>query len=132
MREPDDWRDRLDRRCAPTIPLWVYRILAVLDVLIMSLLYLEHPCKASAYLGLGGAVLATLGGFAMLRPMIRAGGYKAWLAKRQTIDGGSFEPTDEDRKESKEMNNDEYAVSILGPAMIFVGTIANGAAGLCS
>lgn len=76
-----------------------------------------------------GAFLACCGVVTIGRPMIRAGGYRAWYEKSNVIDGGTFEPTAEEIAENAELLKDAHAVQITGPALALFGTILNGLSG---
>ena len=80
-------------------------------------------------MALFGAVMACLGVFTIARPVIRAGGYKAWLQKSSEIIAAPYVLDQAALKEAKEAEKDSLAVNIIGPALAIVGTIMNGASG---
>ncbi|MDK1494221.1 hypothetical protein QN219_30095 [Sinorhizobium sp. 7-81] len=83
----------------------------------------------TATLALYGAVMACLGVFTIARPVLRAGGYKSWLAKKHIIGGAPFTASSAENKEAEETEKDALAVNIIGPALAIVGTLMNGAGG---
>ena len=129
--------DSMDRRLAFAVPLWSYWLLLGIVVVTLTLAY-QHAVSVAAstkvgpYMGLGGALTACIGALALARPIIRAGGYRAWYEQSLIIDGGTFDITPEQIREEKEGLLDAWAVNILAPAFGFVGTIINGASGFFS
>lgn len=129
--------DRMDRRLAFAVPLWSYWLLLGITVVTLALAY-QHAVSVAAstkvgpYMGLGGALTACIGALALARPIIRAGGYKAWHEHSRAIDGGTFVITPEQIREAKEGLLDARAVNVLAPAFGIVGTIINGASGFFS
>lgn len=115
---------------------WSFHPWTGLGLWVASVVLLEGVCDLSGFapalsskLALAGAVMASLGVFTIARPVIRAGGYKSWLAKTNFIDGGSLQPTAEELEEADQIEKDALAVNIIGPALAIVGTIMNGASG---
>lgn len=73
--------------------------------------------------------MACFGVFAVARPVMRAGGYLAWLANSKVIDGGHLVPTQEEISEAIEERKDALAVNVIGPALVISGTLTNGLSG---
>lgn len=132
-----DLPTRMDQRFAFAVSLWVYYALLVANVVILACAYLRAdsqtmPVSIGPYLGLGGALTVGIGAFALARPIIRSGGYKAWHEQSRIFDGGTFETTPEQIREEEEGLRDARAVNVIAPAFGIVGTIINGALGFFS
>ncbi|WP_126000914.1 hypothetical protein [Sphingomonas sp. ABOLE] len=80
--------------------------------------------KTGPYMGLGGALTACIGAFALARPIIRAGGYKSWHEHSRIAPAHTVEETESLR--------DAYAVNVIASSFGIVGTIINGASGFFS
>jgi hypothetical protein len=68
-----------------------------------------------------GALVTVCGVILSVRPIIRKG-YKGWLASLRVIDGGSLEPTPEEREESRQLDIDARAIWI-GALMALGGAL---------
>lgn len=93
-----------------------------------SVIFVLLPNPISSRAALTGAVLAVLGVIMIGRPIARLG-YFEWLQQSRSIDGGSFSPTPEEIKKDRQDKMDAQAVQIMGPLLIAIGTLLNGASG---
>ncbi|GEM_PF-1900767 len=84
----------------------------------------------SDVMALVGAVMVCFGAVTVARPVIRVGGYKAWVEKNSVIGGGNFVPTDAEIEERRQVVLDSKAVNFTGPALAIAGTLINGVSGL--
>ncbi|WP_145986243.1 hypothetical protein [Sphingobium sp. YG1] len=121
----------LDRLTAWAFPPWLPIFLSVAAFVSLLVLgdFAGSPERRSPLVGLGGAIMACLGIITIARPVIRAGGYRAWYEQSKIIDGGSFKPSTEEIVEIEEGRKDSLAVNIIGPALAISGTLINGASG---
>lgn len=124
-----EWPTRMDRRWAFAVPIWSYWVLLGIVVTTLTWEYQQAAfvaasTKVGPYMGLGGALTACIGAFALARPIIRAGGYKAWHEQSRIA---YAEP-----RETKEGLLDAHTVNVLAPAFGIVGTIINGTSGFFS
>ena len=126
----------LDQRFAFATPTWLYYAMlgAVVGAIFIAYQHAEiaTAVKVGPYMGLGGALTACIGAFALARPIIRAGGYRAWHQQNRIINGGSLVPSAAELREEEEALRDAWAVNIIAPSFGIVGTIINGASGFFS
>ncbi|UTD26126.1 hypothetical protein [Bradyrhizobium sp. WD16] len=123
--------DDLDRRSAWAFHPWFFVIVALIVGISLGLLRWRTglPVSTSATLATFGAFMACCGVITIGRPMIRAGGYRAWFEKSRIIDEGHIVPTPEEIEEAKQGEKDAAALQITGPALVIVGTMLNGLSG---
>jgi putative Mn2+ efflux pump MntP len=104
----------------------LYSTVACLALGCFVFIVLPNPISSRA--ALAGAILAVLGVIMIGRPIARLG-YFEWLRQSRSIYGGSFSPTPEERENDRQNNLDAQAVQIMGPLLIAIGTLLNGASG---
>ncbi len=69
-----------------------------------------------------GATWVVFAGAIIARPIIRLG-YRSWYQFSQTIDGGSFVPTTEERERERQNGIDANCVQVFGPLLALLGTV---------
>lgn len=122
----------LDRKSAWAFPPLLPFVASIASIIAITYVggYEAYPPKRAALLSASGAVMACFGFMALIRPVIRAGGYVAWVEKNSVIDGGGFEPTPEEQREKIETERDALSVHVIGPALGICGTLLAGFSGL--
>ena len=109
------------------MPVWLALAAGILGGLLFAVL--GRPELRAASIATYGSLLASFGVLTIGRPVIRAGGYKAWLEKTRIIIGGSFPPTLEETAEEAQELKDALAVQRIGPLLVVIGTMLNGVSG---
>jgi len=108
---------------------WLFVWVAVAALVFLALAVVRCPASRAAAIATYGAFLACCGVVTIGRPVIRVGGYKAWVEKSHHIDYGHIGQTPEETAEEAEELKDARAVQWTGPLLVIVGTMLNGLSG---
>ena len=111
--------------------LMLYFLAAVVTPFLPSVLAPGYPL--STRVAAGGGLLAALGGLAIIRPVIRAGGPFNWITLETW---GDVDPRLQAQlakvNDPDSLKMDRFIQHILGPFFISVGTLLNGFSGFFS
>lgn len=111
----------------PLFFVWIF--LGSGAILVATRYFAGTPSSFSATMAVFGAFGACCGVVTIGRPMIRKGGYLSWYKDQQIVGGGSYQETPEEAEEKRQGIRDALSVQIIGPALVFVGTMVNGLSG---
>ena len=127
LERAGDAAARLDEKWALSFHPWWPVIVAATTIIIIGRLDNVHadPSHWTRFVSVSGAIMICAGIVSIARPILRLGGYRKWLSQSKS----TSIVTSARNAEVKEDLRDAYSVNIIGPILVLLGTLLNGAAG---